>query len=239
MRSTLSCHVTAVRSRATLTVVRLRVLVVDDDDGALQALTRALVVHQGVEVTTATTEALALPVVSEVAFDAVIADLALEASPRGGLAVLEAVRREEAAQGRGRAELLLVTGGEDIAAANVAEDLGARFLHKPFAPEAITRLVDRTRARAVDLDEVVANEVAMLAEGVGLRGRDRETFVLMAAGLSSAEIQARMGIGFATERTYSNNVFSRLRERFAIELKNRHDLALFVRDSALRRPRGR
>lgn len=232
----------AVRSGAALAILTrmiLRVLVVDDDDGALQALTRALVVHQGVEVTAAMTEALALPFVSEVAFDAVIADLALEASPRGGLAVLEAVRREEAAQGRRRAELLLVTGGEDIAAANVAEDLGARFLHKPFAPEAITRLVDRTRARAVDLDEVVANEVAMLAEGVGFKGRERETFVLMAAGLSSAEIQARMGIGVATEKTYANNVFSRLRERFTIELKNRHELVLFVRDCALRRPRGR
>jgi len=67
----------------------------------------------------------------------------------------------------------------------------------------------------------------------------REAFAFIAAGLSSSEVQSRMGIGAATEKTYSNRVLARLREYLGVEITNRHELAVMIRERAIRAASGR
>lgn len=115
--------------------------------------------------------------------------------------MLEDVRRQDERRGEGLTELMLITGTSDIVAANHAEAVGARFLHKPLDSSALARFLDRVRGRAL-LAELAVEEAVRLAERARLAARVREVFFLVVARKSTLEICACMNISEDTLKTY-------------------------------------
>lgn len=209
------------------------VLVVDDEDTARRSLRRFFEATGDVVVTTANSVEGARAALRNARFDGVVADLALDAESRGGLTVLDLVRSQDDAEGGGPTELLLVTGGKDIPAANRAEELGARFLHRPFDTSALVRFLDRVRARAA-LGETVIEEASRLSDMAKLPARIRQAFVLVVTRRSVEEICLVMGISENTFRTYLKVLIRALRRTAGIEAKDRKDIALAVLSRVLR-----
>lgn len=210
--------------------VRLFVLVVDDEDIVRASLRRLLEAAGDVAVATATDAASAEAALRANRFDGVVTDLAFgpdAADARSGLEVLDLVRRLDDGRGDGLTELVLITGTNDIVAANRAEELGARFLHKPFDPSAVARFLDRVRGKA-RVAEVAVEEAARLADRARLPARVRQVFLLIVARQSTQEICAWLRISEDTLKTYVKTLIRELRHVAGIEAKDRRDITLAV-----------
>ena len=99
-----------------------------------------------------------------------------------------------------------------------------------LAPEVTRRVIEQmTRADAGADAPVAPERVAALAL---LTEREREVLVLVASGLSNAEIAARLFLGEATVKTHLSNCFAKL------HLRDRVQAVVYAYESGLVRPHG-
>jgi DNA-binding NarL/FixJ family response regulator len=187
----------------------LRILLVEDEPDAREALARALrrggheVLEAG-SVEGARSALDALP--GALGVDVAVLDLVLGEDERGGLAVLEALR---ASGSRGaRAPVVVITAFADVARVKAALNLGAsHLLEKPFRAADLLALVERLAAAAKpDLGDLVAQAFAR----AGLTPREEEVTRLALKGLPSPEIASVLGMSEKTVRQHLSKVYEKL-----------------------------
>ncbi len=92
------------------------------------------------------------------------------------------------------------------------------------APRILRRLLDRYADRLPDPNAPAAPALGALTE------REREVLVLMARGLSNAEIAAKLVLGETTVKTHVGHVLTKL------ELRDRVQAVVLAYESGLIRP---
>jgi len=111
-----------------------KILIIDDDPGALKSLTRVLK-RKGYGITTAASGEEALALLKEKPFDLVLTDLLLK--QMDGLEVLSAVKKIDPEM-----EVIVITGHASIETAIEAMKNDAfHYLEKPFRPDVVRHLV--------------------------------------------------------------------------------------------------
>ncbi|WP_193509259.1 response regulator transcription factor [Cryobacterium sp. BB736] len=125
------------------------------------------------------------------------------------------------ALGAGASGFLLKTASPEklIEAVRVVADGDAML-----APEVTSRVIARFGGAAAPRSEV--------ATDVGLTEREREVLVLVAQGLSNAEIAARLFLGEATVKTHVSNVLAKL------GVRDRVQAVVYAYESGLVTPNG-
>lgn len=118
----------------------VRVLIVEDDQGLLQAYTDTLI-ERGFEVATAADAAAALRALAASRFDVVVSDVVLPGA--GGVDILRSVRARAL-----DVPVVLVTGNPTVETAVSAVELGAlHYLVKPVAAAELVRCVEHAAQR--------------------------------------------------------------------------------------------
>ena len=121
------------RARYQVTELRRTVLLVDNDDGFLRAVTTRLE-HEGFRVLTATTGAQALGVYRDGNVDAIITDLNM---PSGdGVTLAKSIRAV------GDEPIVVVTGFEAVFQTELLDILGVEVLQKPFEFERLLEVLN-------------------------------------------------------------------------------------------------
>jgi DNA-binding NarL/FixJ family response regulator len=100
--------------------------------------------------------------------------------------------------------------------------------HALLAPEVTRRVIEQMTKDTGGPDATIApDHAAALAQ---LTEREREVLVLVAAGLSNAEIADRLFVGEATVKTHLSNCFSKL------HLRDRVQAVVYAYETGLVRP---
>jgi DNA-binding NarL/FixJ family response regulator len=188
----------------------IRVLIVEDHRVVAEGLT-ALINHQAdmKVVGEAGSVAEAVALATELGPDVVLLDFRL---PDGTGA--------EAASGirvtRPEAKLIFLTREDSDAARFAAVQSGASaFIHKSKAASAVVDAIrDVARGRMLITPRTIATLLkkrrGIEAQLQSLTPREREVLALMAAGLSSRAVAAKMGISYTTVRTHIRSLGSKL-----------------------------
>lgn len=147
-----------------------RILVADDDD-AVRALLRTLLVRDGYAVTEAPSGRAALVRLAETAFDLLVLDVRMPA-PDG----LEVTRRVRADPATALLPIILVTGLGALEDKVAGLDAGATdFLTKPFeAPELLARIRAALRTKAA-IDRLESTQGVLVALANAVEAKDPVT----------------------------------------------------------------
>jgi two-component system response regulator FixJ len=107
--------------------------------------------------------------------------------------------------------VILITGHGDIAMAVTAMREGASdFIEKPYDAERLIARIEHTLATN-QLQKIVESEKLLLSQRAAeLSPRQREVMQLVAAGLSSKQIAARLGISHRTVENYRAWIMERM-----------------------------
>jgi two-component system response regulator DevR len=188
----------------------IRVLIVEDHRVVAQGLA-ALINHQGDMrvVGEAGSVAECLPAAAEMSPDVVLLDFRL---PDGtGAEAAAAVR-----QIRPEAKMIFLTREDSDAARFAAVQSGASaFIHKSkAASDVVTAIRDVARGQMLITPRTIATLLAKRREGSAqlesLTVREKEVLRLMAEGLPSRSVAARLGISYTTVRTHIRSLGSKL-----------------------------
>ena len=188
----------------------IRVLIVEDHKVVAQGLA-ALINHQGdmMVVGEASTVAECVPAAAELNPDVVLLDFRL---PDGtGAEAAAAIRRI-----RPEAKMIFLTREDSDAARFVAVQSGASaFIHKSkAASEVVAAIREVARGKMLITPRTIADLLskrrAIEAQLDSLTVREREVLRLMADGLSSRAVAAKLGISYTTVRTHIRSVGSKL-----------------------------
>ena len=188
----------------------VRVLIVEDHRVVAEGLA-ALINHQAdmKVVGEAGSVAEAVPAVTELGPDVVLLDFRL---PDGtGAEVASAIRET-----RPEAKLIFLTREDSDAARFAAVQSGASaFIHKSkAASEVVDAIRDVARGRMLITPRTIATLLAkrrgIEAQLQSLTPREREVLALMAVGLSSRAVAAKLGIIYTTVRTHIRSLGSKL-----------------------------
>ena len=188
----------------------IRVLIVEDHRVVAEGLA-ALISHQGdmTVVGEAGSVAECVPAATELAPDVVLLDFRL---PDGTGADAAAAIRET----RPGAKLIFLTREDSDAARFAAVQSGASaFIHKSkAATEVVAAIRDVARGRVLitprTIATLLAKRRAIEAQFESLTPREREVLRLLAEGLSSRSVAAKMGISYTTVRTHIRSLGSKL-----------------------------
>lgn len=99
--------------------------------------------------------------------------------------------------------------------------------HALLAPEVTRRVIEQMTRHGSAPEAATADRAADLAQ---LTEREREVLVLVASGLSNAEIAGRLFVGEATVKTHLSNCFAKL------HLRDRVQAVVYAYESGLVRP---
>jgi len=188
----------------------IRVLIVEDHRVVAEGLA-ALINHQGdmKVVGEAGSVAECVPAAGELEPDVVLLDFRL---PDGTGADAAAAIREI----RPGAKLIFLTREDTDAARFAAVQSGASaFIHKSrAATEVVAAIRDVARGRVLitprTIATLLAKRRAIEAQFESLTPREREVLRLLAEGLSSRSVAAKMGISYTTVRTHIRSLGSKL-----------------------------
>lgn len=178
-----------------------RLLLVEDEDDAREALGRALE-REGYVVRSAADAASAIAIIdAERDLDAAVVDLVLREDDEGGLAVIEALRD------RGqRIPTVVITAFADVAKVKAALNHGAaHLLEKPFRAAELALVLRRVLAERRDLSAVVARAFSH----AGLTPREEEIARLALKGLTSPEIAELLAMSDKTVRQHLSRVYDK------------------------------
>jgi DNA-binding NarL/FixJ family response regulator len=219
--------------------VTIRVVLVDDQAMVRTGLRMVLAAEPDIEVVgEAADGAAGVRVVTEVRPDVVLLDVRMP-----GMDGLEAARRIVAAELPTRVVVLTTFDEDEYVAAALRAGVSG-FLLKVAPPEdlvaavrtvaaghglldpAVTLRVIESFAAAPAPDPARAGALAQLTE------RETDVLALVAAGLSNAEIAARLYLGEATVKTHVSRVLLKLR------LRDRVQAVAFAYESGLVTPGG-
>jgi DNA-binding NarL/FixJ family response regulator len=188
----------------------IRVLIVEDHRVVAEGLA-ALINHQGDMnvVGQAGSVAECVSAATELEPDVVLLDFRL---PDGTGAEAAATIREI----RPQAKLIFLTREDSDAARFAAVQSGASaFIHKSkAASEVVAAIRDVARGRMLitprTIATLLAKRRAIESQLQSLTPREKEVLALMAAGLSSRSVAAKMGISYTTVRTHIRSLGSKL-----------------------------
>jgi two-component system response regulator DevR len=188
----------------------ITVLIVEDHRVVAEGLA-ALINHQGDMnvVGEAGSVAECVAAIAELDPDVVLLDFRL---PDGTGATAATAIREV----RPQAKLIFLTREDSDAARFAAVQSGASaFIHKSkAASEVVTAIRDVARGRMLITPRTIATLLAkrrgIEAQLQSLTPREKEVLALMAAGLSSRSVAAKMGISYTTVRTHIRSLGSKL-----------------------------
>ena len=174
-----------------------RLLLLEDDVGALRALERIVEKFGDVHAATSVREALRLLSSAE-PFDAVIVDVGL---PDGsGLELLKAAR----ADGHTMPALVL-TGHDDHHTISQAQLLGAQYCLKPWEPANVQAFLKRELV-ARSPEQHFQRVVEAYAEEHSLSPREAEIVRLASTGTPPAELPKAMGVSANTIKTLTRRM---------------------------------
>jgi DNA-binding NarL/FixJ family response regulator len=188
----------------------IRVLIVEDHRVVAEGLT-ALINHQAdmKVVGEAGSVAEAVALATELGLDVVLLDFRL---PDGtGAEAASGIRAT-----RPEAKLIFLTREDSDAARFAAVQAGASaFIHKSKAASAVVQAIrDVARGRMLITPRTIATLLAkrrgIEAQLQSLTPREREVLALMAAGLSSRAVAAKLGISYTTVRTHIRSLGGKL-----------------------------
>jgi DNA-binding NarL/FixJ family response regulator len=189
-----------------------RVLLVDDHDLIRDGLTMVFSAEPTMEVVgAAKTVAEGLRMYADLSPDVIVTDLQLQDGT--GLDVVRAVRRERGQDGRetGIVVLTMHAGDDQIFAAMEA---GASAFVGKDAPS--TEVVQAARHAAVSPRSFLCAGLASAmmrragSESTRLTGREHDVLVLLADGLSAAEIGGRLHLSESTVKSHVAHVYQKL-----------------------------
>jgi DNA-binding NarL/FixJ family response regulator len=188
----------------------IRVLIVEDHRVVAEGLA-ALINHQGdmKVVGEAGSVAECITAVAELEPDVVLLDFRL---PDGTGAEAATAIREV----RPHAKLIFLTREDTDAARFAAVQSGASaFIHKSkAASEVVDAIREVARGRVLitprTIATLIAKRRAIEAQFESLTPREKEVLQLMAEGLSSRSVAAKMGISYTTVRTHIRSLGSKL-----------------------------
>jgi two-component system response regulator FixJ len=120
------------------------------------------------------------------------------------------LQRTLAAQGV-ETPIILITGHGDIAMAVTAMREGASdFIEKPYDAERLIASIERTLAASQRLKSHESERQLLSQRAAELSPRQREVMDLVATGLSSKQIAARLGISHRTVENYRAWIMERM-----------------------------
>lgn len=214
----------------------IRVLVVDDQELVRAGLRGILRARYGFDVVGDCADGAMVPAaVAALRPDVVLMDVRMPGVD--GVSATAALRQGPDAP----PVLVLTTFDDDEVLAGALRAGAAGFLLKGVPAEDLQRAVRTVAAGGAWLDPAVTGRVLATyraapdraAEGgrlSGLTTREREVLALIGAGLSNAEIAARLVLGEGTVKTHINHVFTKL------TLRDRAAAVVFAFDSGLVQP---
>ena len=188
----------------------VRVLIVEDHTVVAEGLA-ALINHQGdmKVVGKASTVAECIPAAAELTPDVILLDFRLpDGTGAEAAAAIRTIRPE--------AKMIFLTREDSDAARFAAVQSGASaFIHKSkAASEVVTTIRDVARGRMLIPPRTIATLLAKRrASDVQLESltvREREVLRLLAEGLPSRGVAARLGISYTTVRTHIRSLGSKL-----------------------------
>ena len=107
--------------------------------------------------------------------------------------------------------IILITGHGDIAMAVTAMREGASdFIEKPYDAERLIASIERTLATNQRLKSLESEKLLLNQRAAELSPRQRQVMELVAAGLSSKQIAARLGISHRTVENYRAWIMERM-----------------------------
>ena len=107
--------------------------------------------------------------------------------------------------------IILITGHGDIAMAVTAMREGASdFIEKPYDAERLIASIERTLATNQRLKSLESERLLLSQRAAELSPRQRQVMELVAAGLSSKQIAARLGISHRTVENYRAWIMERM-----------------------------
>jgi two-component system response regulator FixJ len=107
--------------------------------------------------------------------------------------------------------IILITGHGDIAMAVTAMREGASdFIEKPYDAERLIASIERTLATSQRQKTLESEKLLLSQRAAELSPRQREVMELVAAGLSSKQIAARLGVSHRTVENYRAWVMERM-----------------------------
>ncbi len=188
----------------------IRVLIVEDYRVVAEGLTALIDQQADMKVVgLAGSVAEAVPAATELGPDVVLLDFRL---PDGtGAEAASAIR-----ENRPEAKLIFLTREDSDAARFAAVQSGASaFIHKSkAASEVVDAIRDVARGRMLITPRTIATLLAkrrgIEAQLLSLTRREREVLALMAEGLSSRSVAAKLGISYTTVRTHIRSLGSKL-----------------------------
>jgi DNA-binding NarL/FixJ family response regulator len=213
----------------------IRVLVVDDEALVRTGFQHILNAADDIEVVAAVTGGQALRTVSERRPDVVLLDIRMP--DVDGLTVLAGIRRTTSPP----VVAMLTTFDTDEYVATALRSGAAGFLLKDTAPEHLAQMVRTLAAGGVVLASKVTRTVidGYLDAGAQdpaartvarLSGRERDVLVLIAEGLSNADIGARMHLSTGTVKDHVSAILTKL------EVGSRVQAALLAERAGVLRP---
>lgn len=150
--------------------------------------------------------------------DIVVMDLSLP-----GISGLEAIRR--IIQKDPNARILVFSMHEDTVFVDQALRAGARgYLTKSSAPKTLVKAIEEIARGGVYIDDRLVQHLAYqkARDEIGpfssLSTREFEIFCLLAEGLNTNEIAARLSIGYKTVANYSSQIKNKLQVNTTAEL---------------------
>ncbi len=152
-----------------------QVLVVDDDDGVRTAVTWALEAD-GFEVLAVENGLAAMDVIESSALSLVVLDLSLPGL--GGLDILRRLRMIEAADGRWRVPIIVLSGRDSETDRIVGLDLGADdYLVKPFSPGELAARARSLLRRSAEYTSTSKQPFLPTGSGVEIDRESRNVWV--------------------------------------------------------------
>lgn len=174
-----------------------RLLILEDDVGALRALERVVVGYGEVQSATSVKEALRIFAALQ-RFDALIVDVGL---PDGsGLEVLNHVRTQGV-----DIPALVITGHDDHHTISQAQLLGAQYCLKPWKPANVQAFLERELV-ARSPEQHFQRIVSAFANKHGLSPREAEIVRLASTGTPPVELPEAMGVSANTIKTLTRRM---------------------------------
>ena len=188
----------------------IRVLIVEDHQVVAEGLA-ALINHQGdmKVVGKAGTVAECIPAAADLNPDVILLDFRLpDGTGAEAAAAIRTIRPE--------AKMIFLTREDTDAARFVAVQSGdSAFIHKSkAASEVVSAIRDVARGRMLNTPRtnatLLGNRRAIDSQLQSLTVREKEVLTLLAAGLSSRSVAAKLGISYTTVRTHIRSLGSKL-----------------------------
>jgi two-component system response regulator FixJ len=181
----------------------MTIALIEDDDAVLDSL-RLLLQSRGFAVTGFKSAETFLCSIQAKSMDCIVSDVRLPGKSGVDLQRLLKAKGIET-------PIILITGHGDIAMAVTAMREGASdFIEKPYDAELLIASIERTLATKQRVKSLENERQLLSQRAAELSPRQREVMDLVAAGLSSKQIAARLGISHRTVENYRAWIMERM-----------------------------